>query len=145
MINDNSNFTEVDIEKQEESLYDDSNKDEGAIKAKNTDIEEEHETTTNKKFKQKGQLTVSKAAGPSIEQITVLKGGLENHFEQNPYRLYTVLNCVNNVRNFYENTDPNVKAIKAMLKGKKALANSVDPDETPHEAASHQGLRYFLK
>ncbi|KAH3824015.1 hypothetical protein DPMN_125843, partial [Dreissena polymorpha] len=28
---------------------------------------------------------------------------------------------------------------------KKALANSVDPDETPHDAASHQGLRCLLK
>ncbi len=28
---------------------------------------------------------------------------------------------------------------------KKALANSVDPDETPHNAASHQGLRCLLK
>ncbi|KAH3874020.1 hypothetical protein DPMN_037261 [Dreissena polymorpha] len=27
---------------------------------------------------------------------------------------------------------------------KKALANSVDPDETLHDAASHQGLRYLL-
>jgi len=25
------------------------------------------------------------------------------------------------------------------------LANSVDPDETPHDAASHQGLRCLLK
>ncbi|KAH3819148.1 hypothetical protein DPMN_120881 [Dreissena polymorpha] len=28
---------------------------------------------------------------------------------------------------------------------KKASANSVDPDETPHDAASHQGLRCLLK
>ncbi|KAH3807871.1 hypothetical protein DPMN_136218 [Dreissena polymorpha] len=28
---------------------------------------------------------------------------------------------------------------------KKALANSEDPDETPHDAASYQGLRYLLK
>ncbi|KAH3819077.1 hypothetical protein DPMN_120808 [Dreissena polymorpha] len=28
---------------------------------------------------------------------------------------------------------------------KKAFANSVDPDETPHDAASHQGLRCLLK
>ncbi|KAH3898112.1 hypothetical protein DPMN_022314 [Dreissena polymorpha] len=28
---------------------------------------------------------------------------------------------------------------------KKALANSVDPDETPHDAAFHLGLRCFLK
>ncbi|KAH3832053.1 hypothetical protein DPMN_105329 [Dreissena polymorpha] len=28
---------------------------------------------------------------------------------------------------------------------KKALANSVDPDETPHDAASHLGLRCLLK
>ncbi len=28
---------------------------------------------------------------------------------------------------------------------KRALANSVDPDETPHDAASHQGLRCLLK
>ncbi|KAH3696010.1 hypothetical protein DPMN_083474 [Dreissena polymorpha] len=28
---------------------------------------------------------------------------------------------------------------------KKALANSVDPDETPHDAASHQGLRCLLR
>ncbi|KAH3718372.1 hypothetical protein DPMN_061175 [Dreissena polymorpha] len=28
---------------------------------------------------------------------------------------------------------------------KKALANSVDPDETPHDAASHQGLRCLLE
>ncbi|KAH3857986.1 hypothetical protein DPMN_100605 [Dreissena polymorpha] len=26
-----------------------------------------------------------------------------------------------------------------------ALANSVDPDETPHDAASHQGLRCLVK
>ena len=25
------------------------------------------------------------------------------------------------------------------------MANSVDPDETPHDAASHQGLRCLLK
>jgi hypothetical protein len=25
------------------------------------------------------------------------------------------------------------------------LANSVNPDETPHDAASHQGLRCLLK
>ncbi|KAH3737918.1 hypothetical protein DPMN_044516 [Dreissena polymorpha] len=31
------------------------------------------------------------------------------------------------------------------FKLKKALANSVDPDETPHDAASHQGLRFCLK
>ncbi|KAH3808390.1 hypothetical protein DPMN_136743 [Dreissena polymorpha] len=30
-------------------------------------------------------------------------------------------------------------------KNKKAFANSVDPDETPHDAASHQGLRCLLK
>ncbi len=28
---------------------------------------------------------------------------------------------------------------------KKALANSEDPDETPHDAASHLGLRRLLK
>ncbi|KAH3873345.1 hypothetical protein DPMN_036579 [Dreissena polymorpha] len=28
---------------------------------------------------------------------------------------------------------------------KTALANSVDPDETPHDAASHLGLRCLLK
>ena len=28
---------------------------------------------------------------------------------------------------------------------KKALANRVDTDETPHDAASHQGLRCLLK
>ena len=28
---------------------------------------------------------------------------------------------------------------------KQGLANSVDPDETPHDAASHQGLRCLLK
>ncbi|KAH3771788.1 hypothetical protein DPMN_173117 [Dreissena polymorpha] len=28
---------------------------------------------------------------------------------------------------------------------KKPLANNVDPDETPHHAASHQGLRCLLK
>ena len=28
---------------------------------------------------------------------------------------------------------------------KKALVNSVDPDETPHDAASHQVLRSLLK
>ena len=28
---------------------------------------------------------------------------------------------------------------------KKALANSVDPNETPHDAAFHQGLRCLLK
>jgi hypothetical protein len=28
---------------------------------------------------------------------------------------------------------------------KRALANSVDPDETPHDAASRQGLRCLLK
>ncbi|KAH3699558.1 hypothetical protein DPMN_074516 [Dreissena polymorpha] len=28
---------------------------------------------------------------------------------------------------------------------KQAFANSVDPDETPHDAASHQGLRCLLK
>ncbi|KAH3770496.1 hypothetical protein DPMN_171783, partial [Dreissena polymorpha] len=28
---------------------------------------------------------------------------------------------------------------------KKALANSVDPDETQHDAVSHQGLRCLLK
>ncbi|KAH3741661.1 hypothetical protein DPMN_048386 [Dreissena polymorpha] len=28
---------------------------------------------------------------------------------------------------------------------KKALANSVDPDETPHDVASHQGLGCLLK
>ena len=28
---------------------------------------------------------------------------------------------------------------------KKALVNSVDPDETPHDAASYQGLRCLLK
>jgi len=28
---------------------------------------------------------------------------------------------------------------------KNALANSVDPDETPHDASSHQGLRCLLK
>ncbi|KAH3805165.1 hypothetical protein DPMN_133461, partial [Dreissena polymorpha] len=28
---------------------------------------------------------------------------------------------------------------------KKALANSIDPDETPHDAVSHQGLCCLLK
>ena len=28
---------------------------------------------------------------------------------------------------------------------KNALTNSVDPDKTPHDAASHQGLRCLLK
>ena len=32
-----------------------------------------------------------------------------------------------------------------LASSKKALANSVDPDETPHDAASHQGLRCLLK
>ncbi|KAH3850997.1 hypothetical protein DPMN_093474, partial [Dreissena polymorpha] len=35
-------------------------------------------------------------------------------------------------------------SLKEVSSRKRALANSVDPDETPH-AASHQGLRYLLK
>ncbi|KAH3855644.1 hypothetical protein DPMN_098214, partial [Dreissena polymorpha] len=34
---------------------------------------------------------------------------------------------------------------KLGLMHEKALANSVDPDETPHDAASHQGLHCLLK
>ncbi|KAH3874921.1 hypothetical protein DPMN_038178 [Dreissena polymorpha] len=34
---------------------------------------------------------------------------------------------------------------KVPKRDKKALANSVDPDETPHDATSHQGLRCLLK
>jgi hypothetical protein len=35
--------------------------------------------------------------------------------------------------------------ILCLASRKKTLANSVDPDETPHDAASHQGVRCLLK
>ncbi|KAH3725437.1 hypothetical protein DPMN_051270, partial [Dreissena polymorpha] len=38
-----------------------------------------------------------------------------------------------------------VKIIMDYRLEKKALAKSVDPDETPHDAASHQGLRCLFK
>ncbi|KAH3811803.1 hypothetical protein DPMN_140218 [Dreissena polymorpha] len=36
-------------------------------------------------------------------------------------------------------------SLKVKRLEKNALANSADPDETPHDAASHQGLRCLLK
>ena len=37
-----------------------------------------------------------------------------------------------------------VNALKKKLLLKRVFTNSVDPDKTPHNAASHQGLHYLL-
>ncbi|KAH3702967.1 hypothetical protein DPMN_077995 [Dreissena polymorpha] len=63
--------------------------------------------------------------------------------------------CLSNMLHLLRNTSTkhddvfeivqSYKPIYAYRLEKKALANSVDPDETPHDAASHQGLRCLLK
>ncbi|KAH3724921.1 hypothetical protein DPMN_050748, partial [Dreissena polymorpha] len=52
--------------------------------------------------------------------------------------------AIDQVRAVSQKEERAFKNTFALRLEKKALTNSVDPDETPHDAASHQGLRCLL-